>query len=116
MATMPDLTPLALHREGNRLEFVLRAQDEILGQLPDDYEARLTQTMDDLFADAAALTATINLDNIPGLNSRQLGSLIALGKVLRPRFGTIPLVGVSPSVRHLLEMTRTNQLFQLESE
>jgi anti-anti-sigma regulatory factor len=114
LAAMPDLTPLALRREGNRLEFVLRTQDDILGQLPDDYEARLSRTLDEILAGADTPTATINLDDVPGLSSRQLGSLIALGKVLRPRFGTVPLVGVSPSVRHLLEMTRTNQLFQLD--
>jgi len=108
---LPDLTPLALQRDGHQLEFTLRSPQDILAQLPDEYERLLTERLAGILAEEAPLTARINLENLAAVSSRQLGSLIALGKVLRPRFGKVLVTGVSPSIRHLLQMTRTDQLF-----
>ncbi|MCK4342925.1 MAG: STAS domain-containing protein [Phycisphaerae bacterium] len=113
MASMPDLTPLALHREGNHLKFVLRTPKDILAQLPDNYEQILAQRLANLLADETPLTVEINLAGLAGISSRQLGSLIALERVLRPRFGAVLMTNVSPTIRHVLEVTRTERLFKL---
>lgn len=113
MSTVPDLTPLMLNRQRNHLEFALRDQTEIMPQLPEDYEQYLAERLAGILQEDAPLTAEMNLHGISAISSRQLGSLIALGKVLRSRFGKIAVTGVSPGVRHLLEMTRTDQLFEL---
>ncbi len=114
MATMPDLSPIAWHQEGGRLVFVLQSQDEILPQLANDFEHVLSERLAGLLAADTPLEARIDLQNLPAINSRQLGSLIALSKVLRPRLGAVALVGISPTVRHLLKLTKTDQLFKLE--
>lgn len=114
LASGPDLTPLALHREGQHLRFVLRVQDDILEQLPPNYEEVLTERLAGILKDAGDSTAEIDLEDVAAISSRQLGSMIALGKVLRPRFGPLPLRRVSEGVRYLLEMTRTNALFKYE--
>ncbi len=113
--SLPDLTPLTLEREGTCLVFTLRPQEDILIQLPHDYEARLAENLANILSDPGDLSIVVDLQGIPAVSSRQLGSLIALGKVLRPRFGQVPLKNVSTSVRHLLEMTRIDHLFALES-
>jgi anti-anti-sigma regulatory factor len=113
LSSIPDLSPLALHREGDHLRFAIRPQDEIMAQLPEDYEDILADRLSELLADEGGWTVELDLRDVPGLSSRQLGSLIALGKVLRPRFGAIPVTHVSPPVRHLLELTRTDQLFRM---
>ncbi len=113
MSTSPDLSPLALQRVGNRLRFTLAARGEELPELPANYEELLTTHLAHLLKDPAPYTAEVNLEGCPGISSRQLGSLIALQKILRPRFGRIPITGVSDSVRHLLELTRTDQLFDV---
>lgn len=108
-----DLTPLALHRAGSHLQFFLKTLEDILPELPGDYEHLLARRLGNILQEPAPLTAEINLQNVVGVSSRQLGSLIALEKVLRPRFGRLRVTGVSPAVRHLLELTRTDQLFDL---
>lgn len=110
---LPDLTPLAVRRDGDALTFLLRQQEDILDQLPSDYEVVLGSRLAALLADTTATSAEINLEDVSGITSRQLGALIALGRVLRPRFGMIRVRHVSPSVLHLLKLTRTDALFQL---
>jgi anti-anti-sigma regulatory factor len=112
--SFPDLTPLAMRRKGAVLQFSVRASEDILEQLPDNYEVVLAERLREVLADPTATSAEIDLENVAALTSRQLGSLIALGKVLRPRFGAAPVRGLSPTVRHLLEITRTNVLFNLD--
>jgi hypothetical protein len=110
---MPDLAPLGMRRLGDHLEFYLRTQSDILAQLPADYEQVVGQALAATLTETASLTAEINLENVPGISSRQLGSLIALSKVLRPRFGNVPLTHMSGPVRYLFQMTRTAQLFDM---
>lgn len=110
---MPDLTPLAVQRDGAHLKFTIRTQEDILAQLPEDYERRLSDRLGELLADPTPFTTEVSLAGLAGISSRQLGSLIALGKVLRPRFGTLTLTNISPPVLHLLKLTRVDQLFNL---
>lgn len=110
---LPDLTPLAVRREGGLLTFLVRQQEDILDQLPTDYEVVLGSRLAALLADTTTNAVEINLEDVTGITSRQLGALIALGRVLRSRFGVIPIRHVSPNVLHLLKLTRTDALFQL---
>lgn len=111
---MPDLTPLGVRRDGGNLLFFLRSNEEILEQLPADYEVLLGSRLAAILADESAQAVSIDLESIPGITSRQLGALIALGRVLRPRFGVVPLRRVSPNVLHLLQLTKTDALFKLD--
>lgn len=113
VSSSPDLTPLAMQRTGNHVRFGLAPTHEICGALPANYETLLNNQLASVLQAADELTAEIDLAEVPAISSRQLGSLIALQKVLRQRFTHIPLVGVSQTVRHLLELTRTDQLFDV---
>ncbi len=115
MLVEPDLTPLAIQRTEDHLRFVLKPhQGDIIPELPDDYEEVLAERLSDLLADSTALSVEIDLRGVSGISSRELGSLIALHKVLRPHFSNVPVKGVSSGVRHLLALTRTDQLFSIE--
>jgi anti-anti-sigma regulatory factor len=111
--TANDLSPLALQRAGDCLRFTFAPQEEILPELPANYEEQLATRLRGLLAEPGQLSVEIDLQNLAALSSRQLGSLIALQKVLRARFGRVPMVNVSAGVRHLIELTRTGQLFDL---
>jgi ABC-type transporter Mla MlaB component len=110
---MPDLTPLGVRREGGSLLFFLRSNEEILEQLPTDYEVLLGSRLAAILADESAKSVCIDLEDIPGITSRQLGALIALGRVLRSRFGVVPMQRVNANVLHLLQLTKTDSLFKL---
>ena len=113
MAATPDVSPLELQRRGNHLRFVLASHSDALAELPADYEQLLAARLQEILAEPGALTIEVDLAGRPGVSSRQLGSLIALQKVLRPRFGRIPLTGLSESIRHLLARTHIDQLFEV---
>ena len=113
MVPLPDVSPLELQRTGNQLRFVFAAQSDMLAELPADYEQLLTTRLQQILAEAQPLTVEVDLEGRPGISSRQLGSLIALQKVLRPRFGRIPLTGVSEGLRHLLTRTHIATLFDV---
>jgi ABC-type transporter Mla MlaB component len=112
--TMPDLSPLELHREKNHLRFSFVEQAEILAELPRDFEQLLADRLADILHEPVELTAEVQLKKLPGLNSRQLGSLIALQKVLRTRIRSVRVSGASESIRHLLVLTHLDQLFVLD--
>ncbi len=114
MPSMPDLTPLGVRQEASHLRFFLRSAEDILEQLPPDYEVVLGSRLAAILADESARSAEIDLENVPGITSRQLGALIALGRVLRPRFGLVPLHHASANVVHLLKLTKTDSLFKLD--
>jgi anti-anti-sigma regulatory factor len=104
---------LELQRSGNHLRFVLSAHSDVLAELPADYEQLLTLGLKQILAESQTLTVEVNLAGHSGVTSRQLGSLIALQKVLRPRFGRVPLTGVSEGIRHLLARTHIDKLFEV---
>jgi anti-anti-sigma regulatory factor len=113
VAPVPDVSPLELQRSGNHLRFVLAARSDALAELPADYEQLLTARLKEILAQPGPLTIAVDLAGRPGISSRQLGSLIALQKVLRGRFGRVPLTGLSEGVRHLLARTHVDQLFDV---
>ena len=102
-----------MQRSGNHLRFVLASHSDALAELPADYEQLLTVRLQEILAQPEPLTIEVDLAGRPGISSRQLGSLIALQKVLRPRFGRIPLTGLSESIRHLLARTHIDKLFDV---
>ncbi len=102
-----------MQREGNHLRFTVRRADDILPELPANYEQLVAYRLGGILAEKAQFTAEIDLQSLAGLSSRELGSLIALQKVLRPRFGQVAIKGVSAGVRHLMQLTHTDQLFGL---
>ena len=114
VASPPDLLPLELHRTGNHLVFAFAPREDILPELPRDYEELLAAGLLDVLQEPAALTAEINLQDTPALSSRQIGSLIALQRVLRPRFERIPITGLSDGVRHVLGLMRVDRLFAID--
>jgi len=111
--TVPDVSPLELQRTGDHLRFVLAAHSDMLAELPADYEQLLTSRLQQILTEPKPLTIEVSLEDRPGISSRQLGSLIALQKVQRPRFGRIPLTGVSEGLRHLLTRTHIAKLFDV---
>ena len=113
MVTPIDVSPLELQRSGNHLRFALAAHSDALAELPADYEQLLTVRLQQLLVEPKPLTVEVSLEDRPGISSRQLGSLIALQKVLRPRFGRISLTGVSEGLRHLLTRTHIAKLFDV---
>ena len=113
MASVPDLSPLELQRTGDHLRFVLSPQPDILAELPRDYEQLLNTRLTNILAEPQPLTAEVHLHDLAGISSRQLGSLIALQKVLRHRFGRMPITGLSDNVRRVLSMTHVAELFEL---
>jgi hypothetical protein len=113
VVSSPDVSPLQLHYSGNKLLFVLSAESDALAELPADYEQLLNTRLAEILADSRPLSVEVSLAGRAGITSRQLGSLIALQKVLRPRFGRIPLTGVSDGVRHLLSRTHIDTLFDV---
>jgi len=102
-----------MQRSGNHLRFVLASYSDALAELPADYEQLLSVRLQEILAQPEPLTVEVDLAGRPGISSRQLGSLIALQKVLRPRFGRIPLTGLSESIRHLLARTHIDRLFDV---
>ena len=113
MDTAPDITPLALQREGNHLRFTFAPPEEILPELPADYERLLGEQLRTLLQDSAPLTAEVDLHDTPALSSRQLGALIALQRVLRRRFNRVRLTHVSDAIRQLLTKSRVNELYEI---
>lgn len=107
-----DLSPLQLERQGDCLHITLSPTGDMLPELPADYDRVLADQLHPLLsADLRRVLA--DLQNAAAISSRQLGALIAVQRVLRPRFGALPLCGVSDGVRRLLALTRTDELFRL---
>lgn len=113
MTALPEILPLQVSREGDHLRFSLASREEILPELPADYEQFLEERLAPLLVERHELRAGIDLEQHPGVSSRELGALITLQKVLRRHFETVPMTGVSDSVRHVLEVMGVGQLFDL---
>jgi ABC-type transporter Mla MlaB component len=109
----PDVFPLSVDCCGDHVRFCFASASDIFPALPTDYEDVLESELRNLLDEGVSYTVEVDLQNVPAVSSRQLGSLIALQKVLRKRFGRIPITNVTETVRHLLVMTRTDQLFDL---
>jgi anti-anti-sigma regulatory factor len=110
----PDLSPLELTRRGNQLHFVLGAREDILPELPENYEALVAERLAAVLKGPGDWSAEVDLRHVSAISSRQLGALIALQKALRPHVGRVRIVGISGGVRRLLALTHVDQLFDLE--
>ena len=114
MSEIVELGPLEMSREGDRCRFTLSAPHQMTLTLPKGYQQHLSQKLGDLLAEGAEISVTLDLEDLPGISSRQLGVMLALRKALRARSDRLPLSGVSPGVRRLLAVTRTDQFFDFE--
>ncbi|MCH8805726.1 MAG: STAS domain-containing protein [Planctomycetes bacterium] len=114
MPQIVELGPLTMSREGDRCRFTLSAPDQMTLNLPRDYQQHLSEKLGDLLAENAEISITFDLEDLPGISSRQLGVMLALRKALRARCERLPLTGVSPGVQRLLAVTRTDQFFEIE--
>lgn len=105
-----DLGPLIAVRHGDCATVTFSGASALDLEIPDNYEADLRDQLDELMA--AGVRFELDLQNLPGVSSRQLGLLIILHKVVRDAQPRLPLRGVTPAVRHVLEVTRTSQFFE----
>lgn len=110
-----DVAPLFAQQDGAAVRFVLSAPDEPQLEIPADYEALLTERLGPLLAEAARLRAEVDLGGVRAMSSCQLGALVALQKVLRPHFGRVPITNAGDNVRHLLDVTHINRLFDVQA-
>jgi anti-anti-sigma regulatory factor len=108
-----DLGPLTLARDGDHWRFTITSPNEVMLELPPDYERFLTKALDRLERASREVQIEMDLGNLPGLSSRQLGLMLALQKALADHCERLPLTGVSPGVRQLLNITRTDRFFDL---
>lgn len=106
-----EMGPFEVRREPARLIFTLAPADELTlaaaGADP-TFADRLLRLHDD----ARPAEVLIDLENIPAISSRQLNSMLALHRALRPRHPKLHIANVSPTVRRLLEVSRTAQFFE----
>jgi ABC-type transporter Mla MlaB component len=110
----PDLGPLSLTQEGENWRFTLSAPSEVMLELPPDYERYLVKRLEPLLGGGAKPAIEMDLQGLPAISSRQLGLMLALQKALADHCERIRITGLSPKVRHLLELTRTAQFFDLD--
>jgi len=107
------LGPLSVTRVGQEWRFRLCSPGEMLLELPQDYEHQLAEGLRPLLSSGDKPPVVLDLQGLPALSSRQLGLMLVLHKALRSRYERLPVSGVSPGVRHLLELTRTAQFFDV---
>jgi anti-anti-sigma regulatory factor len=108
-----DVMPLLALSDGQAVRFCLSGPDEMLLEIPADYEAVLRERLAPLLTTLASMHAEVDLAGIRAVSSCQLGALVALQKVLRPHFGRVPIVNVGENVRHLLAVTHVDRLFDV---
>ncbi|TWT45950.1 hypothetical protein RAS1_23860 [Phycisphaerae bacterium RAS1] len=113
MASSQKVDPIALERNGERLTFILRGSEEILASLPTNYDELLAARLKPILSEPGELRAEIDLGNLPAINSRQLGALLALQKVLRTRFAKVTVRGASDAVRQVFRITRAEKFFEM---
>ncbi len=113
MAEMVDLGPLQMACEGDRYRFSLTQTERLGPELPADFEQQLAERLAQALPAGRPLRLLLDLQNVPGLSSPQLGIMLALHKTLRNYGPRLPVVNASQRVRRLLEVTHTEQFFEL---
>jgi anti-anti-sigma factor len=91
----------------------LPASDDLVPDLPVDLDRTLSDGFSELLKKSHAARVTLDLKSLPAISSHQLGLMLAVQKALREKMNRLPVVGVSESVRKLLEMTNTAQFFDI---
>lgn len=110
VAQVRELGPLTMRQTAHGVVFTLSEPGDIALELPTDYEQVLARQLAEL---AGAPGVAVDLHGIPAISSRQLGVLIALQKALRTQTPRLPLLGVAPAVKRLLDISQTAQFFEL---
>ena len=113
MADTVDLGQLVLTRGTECCRFTLAAPTQPVLELPANLERQLGERLANLLAAGDRPAVVLDLEGIPAISSRQLGVMLTLSKVLRDSVPRLPLKGVSGGVRRLLEVTRTDQFFEI---
>jgi len=108
-----DLGPLTLAAGGGRWRFTLTCPTEIMLELPQDYEHFLRERLDRFLQLPGQPTIEMDLQDLPAISSRHLGLMLSLQKTLADRCERLRITGISPGVRRLLSLTRTNQFFDI---
>ncbi len=108
-----DLGPLTLAIEGHDWRFTLTAPTEMTLELPPNYEHFLREKLEPFFESSAKPAIEMDLQNLPAISSRQLGLMIALQKNMSEHSQHLRMTGISPGVRRLLNLTRTEQFFEI---
>ena len=81
------------------------------GKLALDDGCKLLRETVRAFLDAGQLRILLNLEHLGFLDSAGLGELVRTHVAVRNRGGQLTLVNPSPSVRHLLRLTRMDNVF-----
>lgn len=112
MSETIDLGPLTLAQEGDTFRFTLSTPDEISLELPAGYEQQIAEKLASVLVAAPNAQCVMDLEDIPGISSRQLGLMLALHKAVQGHTPRLVVTGVSETVRRLLDVTRTAQFFE----
>jgi anti-anti-sigma factor len=112
MSETANLGALALSKSAAGWTVRLAAPADVSLVVPPTFDRELSEKFREHLGPAAQLAIHFDLENLPGLSSRQLGLLIATQKAVRPWSARLALVGVHQTVRRLLELTQTSQFFE----
>lgn len=111
---MPDqleLGPLRFEQAASEITVAFVDPDAPALDIPGDYEQTLRDHLGPFLA--AQQPFILDLGELPAVSSRQLGLMLTLHKVIQPQYHRLQLRGTTPGVRHVLELTRTRQFFDL---
>lgn len=110
MAETIDLGPLWLHRDGQQAVVKLSDPNAVTLEIPQDFESEIRTKLQHIVAEQVTVEA--DLEDLPTLNSRQMGMLLVLQKVC---CGAQPmkLNHVSDTVKRTLELIRVDRFFDL---
>lgn len=109
-----ELGPLTLSIDGPHWGFRLTNPTEMTMELPPDYEEFLRKKLRRHLPGDKPESLAMNLEEMPAISSRHLGLLLSLQKVVSEHALKLTLRGISPSVRRLLRLTRTEKFFDFE--
>lgn len=113
MPKLPDLGPLSISACEGGYRLALARPADLTLEMPLGFEDMLREGLAPLLNAEPPPEFVLDLQDTPGLSSRQLGVMLALQKVLRSRHEALPLRGVSGPVRRLLELMRVAALFEI---
>lgn len=97
--------------ESGRITFTLVRPEGLEHGLPPSFELRLGHELQALVDRGAEVV--LDMQNVAGVGSRQLGVMLALYRVLRSRHPRLRLLNAHENVRRLLELSRTAQFFEI---
>ena len=114
MSATPDSGPLVFAAEADLIRIRFRSRVELLAEIPAGYATEVTERLRSAMNDPQQ-RLVVDLESVRGLSSRQLGLLLLIRKALEGRLEPVPLVGVSPGVRRLLQVTQTARFFDMDA-